>query len=285
MQNRKLIRIFTLAFAAVLLLLVVTAGVRIGLKKQSATEGGYILLATTTSTYDSGLLDLLIPAFTEETGIEVRVLSLGTGQALELGQRGDVDLLLVHDRATELQLIEEGHFTERYDVMYNDFVVLGPADDPAGIASMQSAAEAFSAIAAGGFPFISRGDDSGTHRLEMRLWDEGNVKADPMSAWYFAVGQGMADTLLMAHEKEAYVIADRGTYTFLKASLDLTVLFEGDPILFNQYGLMAVNPEKHRYVKYGEAVKFIDFLTSEKGRKLILAFNIAGETLFFPGGY
>lgn len=242
---------------------------------------GYILLATTTSTYDSGLLDALIPVFTAETGIEVRVLSRGTGQALELGQRGDADVLLVHDRASELKLVAEGFFTDRYDVMYNDFVVVGPLEDPAGIAGMQSAVEALAAIAEGGYSFISRGDDSGTHRLEIRLWGQAGVT--PEGAWYFAVGQGMGDTLRVANEKKAYTIVDRATYLSLKDKLDLKIVIQGDPLLFNQYGVMAVNPEKHPHVQYRQALQFIEFITSVKGRELTDAFKIGGETLFFPG--
>jgi tungstate transport system substrate-binding protein len=241
----------------------------------------YILLATTTSTYDSGLLDYVIPVFTADTGIEVRVLSRGTGQALELGQRGDADVLLVHDRASELKLVDEGYFTDRHDVMYNDFIILGPPADPAAISGMDSAVEALAAIARGGYPFISRGDDSGTHRLEQRLWAQAGII--PEGSLYYSVGQGMGDTLRVANEKEAYTISDRGTYLSLKKSLDLVVVLEGDPPLLNQYGVMAVNPDRHPHVKHQSALQFIEFMTSEKGLELIASFTIEGEPLFFPG--
>ncbi len=244
-------------------------------------DGGSILLVTTTSTYDSGLLGALIPVFTNETGIEVRVLSRGTGQALELGRSGDADVLLVHDRAAELKLVAEGFFTDRYDVMYNDFVVVGPAADPAGLSGIKGIEEALQAIAAGGFSFISRGDDSGTNRLERRLWEQAGIS--PAGGWYIAVGQGMGDTLRVADEKEAYTITDRGTFVSLKKNLDLVVLLEGEKVLVNQYGIMAVSPEKHPHVQYELALQFIEFLISEKGRELIAGFKIEGETLFFPG--
>ena len=245
-------------------------------------ESVTILLSTTTSTYDSGLLDYLIPVFTEQTGIEVEILSQGTGQALETGKRGDADVLLVHDRAAELQLVEEGYFVDRHDVMYNDYVIVGPSEDPAGVKNVESVVEAFKLISAGGHTFVSRGDDSGTHRKELRLWEEADV--DPAgAAWYMAVGQGMGATLTIAHENLGYTLTDRGTYVSMKDELDLEILLEGDPALFNQYGIMAVNPEKHPHVKYEQALQFIEFLMSEEGQELISSFKVAGETLFFPG--
>lgn len=244
-------------------------------------KGGYILLATTTSTYDSGLLGYLIPVFTAKTGIEVRVLSRGTGQALELGQRGDADVLLVHDRASELKLVGEGFFTDRFDVMYNDFIMVGPPADPAGVRGTREIKEALTRIAAGSHPFISRGDDSGTNRLELRLWKQAGIA--PEGGWYFAVGQGMGDTLRVAHEKEAYSITDRGTYVSLKKNLQLEIVLEGDPLLFNQYGVMAVSQAKHPHVQYANAKAFIDFLMSPEGQDLIEGFKKEGETLFFAG--
>jgi tungstate transport system substrate-binding protein len=269
---------FLTGLIAVLVLGLVLAGCG---QKQEET-GGEIMLATTTSTYDTGLLDYLNEAFTEKTGIEVKVTPKGTGQALELGKRGDADVLLVHDRASELQLVEEGYFVDRQDVMYNDFIILGPAADPAGIKGMKDAVEALKAIAEKGSTFVSRGDDSGTHRLELRLWEQAGVEVEGKE-WYNAVGQGMGDTLRVAHEKEAYVISDRGTYLSLKDDLELEILVEGDPVLFNQYGVMAVNPEKHEHVKYDLAKKYIDFLMSEEGQERIASFKVKGEQLFFPG--
>ncbi len=245
-------------------------------------EGVTILLSTTTSTYDSGLLDYLIPVFTEKTGIKVEILSQGTGQALETGKRGDADVLLVHDRAAELELVEEGYFVDRHDVMYNDFVIVGPAEDPAGVKNVEGVVEALKLIAEGGHTFVSRGDDSGTNRMELRLWGEADI--DPVGAdWYMAVGQGMGATLTMAHENLAYTLTDRATYVSMKDELELEILLEGDPALFNQYGIMAVNPEKHPHVKYEQALQFIEFLMSEEGQELISSFQVAGETLFFPG--
>lgn len=244
-------------------------------------EGGEITLATTTSTYDSGLLDYLHPIFKEKTGIEVKVISQGTGQAIETGRNGDADVLLVHDRGAELELVDEGLVIDRVDVMYNDFIIVGPAADPAGVKEADSAVEALQKIAAGA-EFISRGDDSGTHRLEMRLWETAGVDTEG-EAWYLSAGSGMGDTLRMAHEKEAYCMTDRGTYVSMAKDLDLEIIFEGDPALFNQYGVMAINPEKHEHVKYELAKKYIDFLTSDEGQELISGYKVEGETLFFPG--
>lgn len=248
---------------------------------EQPAQGGYIILATTTSTYDSGLLGYLIPVFTEKTGIEVRVLSRGTGQALELGTRGDADVLLVHDRESELKLVEEGHFVDREDVMYNDFIIVGPAADPAGIKNLESVLEAFAAIAESGSKFVSRGDDSGTHRMEQRLWEEAGVNTD--ADWYISAGRGMGDTLTMSDEQQAYTLTDRGTYVSMKKNLELEIVLEGDPLLFNQYGVMAVNPERHSHVKYEAAKQFIEFLMSEEGQDLISSYKKEGETLFFPG--
>ncbi|MEW5785727.1 MAG: substrate-binding domain-containing protein [Bacillota bacterium] len=271
---------FLLLLAAALVLTVGCAG-EVSPEQETAV-GGSILLATTTSTYDSGLLDYIIPVFTENTGIEVRVLSRGTGQALELGQRGDADVLLVHDRAAELQLVADGFFTDRYDVMYNDFVIVGPPEDPAGVKGEESVVKALDRIAAGEQPFISRGDDSGTNRMELRLWGEAAI--DPAgTGWYFAVGQGMGDTLRVAGEKMGYTITDRATFVSLQKNLDLEIVLEGDPALFNQYGVMAVSREKHPHVRYERALKFIEFLMSDQGQALISSFQIDGETLFWPG--
>lgn len=242
----------------------------------------FIILATTTSTYDSGLLDFLNPIFTEKTGLEVQVVSQGTGAALETGSRGDADVLLVHDRKSELALVEEEAFVDRYDVMYNDFIIVGPADDPAGVSAVTSVVEALTLIADAGAPFISRGDDSGTHRIELRLWESAEI--DPAGqSWYSSIGQGMGDTLNMASEQVGYAMTDRATYVANRDNLDLVIVLEGDPILFNQYGVMAVNPEVHPHVKYDYAMMYVNFLMSDEGQELINSFQINGETLFFPG--
>lgn len=250
-------------------------------KAEEVQADEFIILATTTSTYDSGLLDVLLPAFTEKYGIKVHVLSKGTGQALEIGKRGDADVLLVHDRPTELKLVEEGYFTDRRDVMYNDFIVVGPPADPVGVKEINKVTEAFAAIASRGYTFLSRGDDSGTNRVERSLWEEAGVS--DFGDWYLSVGQGMGDTLRMASEMQAYTLADRATYLSLKDKLDLEILLEGDPILFNQYGIMVLNPARHPYVKYESALKLIEFMLSPEGQQIIASFQIGGESLFFPG--
>jgi len=241
-----------------------------------------IILATTTSTYDSGLLDFLNPIFTSQTGIEVQVVSQGTGAALETGSRGDADVLLVHDRTSELKLVEEGAFVDRQDAMYNDFIIVGPAEDPAGVLSVDSVVEAFSLIAESGSTFVSRGDDSGTHRLELRLWS--STEIDPeRQPWYLAVGQGMGDALNIANESLGYALTDRATFVSMKDELDLVIVLKGDPVLFNQYGVMAVNPDLHPHVKDDLAMLYINFLMSEEGQNLIASYQVNGVTLFFPG--
>ncbi len=241
----------------------------------------FITLATTTSTYDSGLLDYLNPIFTEQTGIEVQVISQGTGAALETGTRGDADVLLVHDRESELRLVEEGIFVNRYDVMYNDFIIVGPPEDPAGVMDERSAVDALTLIADAGSPFISRGDDSGTYRMEMRLWESAGLDPDGLD-WYRSIGQGMGDTLNMANEVMAYTMADRGTYAAIRDKLDLIIVIEDDAVLFNQYGVMAVNPDLHPHVKYDYAIIYIEFLMSDKGQDLINSYQANKENLFFP---
>lgn len=242
----------------------------------------FITLATTTSTYDSGLLDFLHPIFKEKTGLEVEVISQGTGAAIETGSRGDCDVLLVHDRPAELELVEEGLVVDRHDAMYNDFIIVGPAEDPAGLLEADTVVDGLSLIADAGAVFISRGDDSGTHRLELRLWDTAGIDPEGQD-WYRSIGQGMGDTLTMANEELGYAMTDRGTYVSMKDDLDLVIVLEGDAILFNQYGVMAINPEEHPHVKYDYAKMYIDFLMSDEGQELISSYQINGETLFFPG--
>ncbi len=241
-----------------------------------------IICASTTSTENSGLFDYLLPLFKEDTGIMVRVVARGTGAALEMGRRGDADVVLVHAKEQELQAVADGFFVNRHDLMYNDFVIIGPQEDPAGIKSTTLAVEAFRRIAAHKALFISRGDKSGTHVKELALWKEAGM--DPGSSpWYLEVGQGMERTQRIGNEKRAYVLTDRGTWLATREGLEMDILLEGDPILFNQYGVMAVNPFKHAHVKYDWAKQFIDWLISAKGQSVIDGFRDArGNALFVP---
>ncbi|GMT47468.1 MAG: tungsten ABC transporter substrate-binding protein [bacterium] len=249
----------------------------------AVSAGTRIRCASTTSTQNSGLFGYLLPIVEKETGVKVDVVAVGTGAALEIGKRGDADVLLVHAKDDELKLVKEGYFVNRHDVMYNDFVIAGPPDDPADIKGLESAVEAFRKISAAKAPFVSRGDNSGTNKKEIKIWKK--VGITPKGSWYLEVGQGMGKTLRIANEKRAYTLTDRGTWLALKdrERLDLQVLVEGDRMLFNQYGVMAVNPERHPYVKYRAAMKFIDFLVSEKGQKAIAGFRDSrGNQLFHP---
>ncbi|UCD36587.1 MAG: extracellular solute-binding protein [Nitrospiraceae bacterium] len=243
-----------------------------------------IVCASTTSTQNSGLFDYLLPLFQKKRGITVKVVAVGTGAALEIGKRGDADVLLVHAKDDELKMVEEGWFVNRHDLMYNDFVIAGPPSDPAGVRGMKDAKEALGIIASAGSVVVSRGDDSGTNKKEISLWSGAGI--DPRGkAWYLEVGQGMTKTLRIAGEKQAYTLSDRGTYLSVKdkESIDLAVLVEGDPLLYNQYGVMAVNPEKHKHVRAKAAAAFIDWLISEEGQKAIASFTDGkGNQLFFP---
>jgi len=250
----------------------------------AASAGTRIRCASTTSTQNSGLFDYLLPIVERETGIKVDVVAVGTGAAFEIGKRGDADVLLVHARDEELKLVREGYFVNRHDVMYNDFVIVGPPADPAGISGLKSAVGAFRRISATGAPFVSRGDNSGTNKKEMKIWRKTGINPKG-NGWYLEVGQGMGKTLRIANEKRAYTLTDRGTWLALKdrERLDLRILLEGDSMLFNQYGVMAVNPERYPHVRYAEAMKFIDFLISEKGQKAIAGFRDSrGNQLFHP---
>lgn len=246
-----------------------------------ASEPGRLVLATTTSTYDSGLLDFILPDFEEQYNAEVDVIAVGTGQALEMGEAGDADVLLVHARAREDAFVEAGHGTERYDVMYNDFVIIGPPEDPAGISGMTSSAEAFARLAEAQATFVSRGDDSGTHTKEKAIWAEAGI--EPEGDWYQAAGQGMGAVITLAEEQQAYALSDRATYLARKAEgLSLEVLVEGDPILFNPYGVIPVNPEKHPGVNYELAEQFVEWLTSLETQELIASYERNGAQLFYP---
>lgn len=240
-----------------------------------------LTLATTTSTQDSGLLDVLMPLFRAQTGIEVKVVAVGTGQALQLGRRGDADVLLVHDPATEEKFMADGFGAERRDVMYNDFVLVGPPADPAGIKGPPAVAEAFRRVARRGSPFVSRGDESGTHQKEKEIWRQTGI--EPKGDWYIRAGAGMGQVLRMANEKRAYTLTDRGTYLAQRQGLDLTILSEGDPVLVNRYSVIVVSPEKHPRVHSQAARQFAEFLLSPETQKAIADFGIEryGQPLFF----
>ena len=242
-----------------------------------------LILATTTSTEDSGLLTFILPGFEEEVDATVEVVAVGTGQALQLGEDGNADVLLVHARAREDAFMDAGHGTRREDVMYNDFVIVGPAADPAGISGMADAAAAFAAIAGAEVPFVSRGDDSGTHTKEKTIWAEAGI--EPAGDWYNSAGQGMGAVLTIADEEGAYTLSDRATYQARTLEgTELEILVEGDPILFNPYGVIAVNPEKGDHIKADLANQFIDWLISEPTQEMIGQFGIEefGSPLFTP---
>jgi tungstate transport system substrate-binding protein len=240
----------------------------------------FITVASTTSTENSGLFGHILPLFQEETGIEVRVVAQGTGQALETGRRGDADVLFVHAKPAEEAFVAEGWGVQRFDVMYNDFVVVGPTDDPAGIRGAAGAPEALAAIASAEAPFASRGDDSGTHQAEKALWTAAGVT--PSGDWYRETGSGMGATLNTALQMGAYALTDRGTWISYGNRGDLEVLYEGDTALFNQYGLILVNPEKYPSVKADAGQAFIDWLLSDAGQAAIADYRIDGQQLFFP---
>ena len=249
----------------------------------SAAAEKFITLASTTSTQNSGLFDYALPKFTEKTGIEVRVIAVGTGQAIKLGEKGDADVLLVHDKVGELKFVKQGYGINRREVMYNDFVIVGPKSDPAGIRSVQDAVEAFRQIAQSQVPFISRGDDSGTNRQELRLWDEAHVNVKAASGkWYKEVGAGMGATLNTAAGLGGYTLTDRATWTTFRNRADLELLVEGDKRLFNQYAVIQVNPAVHESVKAEEARQFADWLVSPEGQQIIGAYKAEGQVLFHP---
>ncbi len=248
-----------------------------------------LILATTTSTADSGLLDFLLPDFEQAYHCDVQIIAVGTGQALAIGAKGDADVLLVHAPEQEQAFLAGGDGVDRQDVMYNDFILVGPASDPAGVMGSATAAEAFARIAQARAPFASRGDGSGTETKERAIWKAADITPDPASGWYFSLGQGMGDTLLFAAEKGAYTLTDRGTYLSMRGKLDLAVLVGGespdanpDPVLRNPYGVIAVNPAKHPNVNYALAQKFIAWLTSVEIQRRISEFTVGGRPLFYP---
>jgi tungstate transport system substrate-binding protein len=249
----------------------------------SAAQNKFITVASTTSTEQSGLFGHILPLFTAKTGIEVRVVAQGTGQALDTGRRGDADVVFVHDKAAEEKFVAEEAGVGRRDVMYNDFVLVGPKSDPAKVASTKDVATALKMIADAKAPFASRGDRSGTHAAELRLWKMAGI--DPQTgrgSWYRETGSGMGPTLNTASAMDAYALTDRGTWLSFKNRGDLTIVVEGDRRLFNQYGVMLVNPAKYPHVKKDMGMAFIDWLTSHEGQRAIADYKINGEQLFFP---
>jgi tungstate transport system substrate-binding protein len=249
----------------------------------ATAQGNSITVSSTTSTEQSGLFGHILPEFTKKTGIKVRVVALGTGQALDVGRRGDADVVFVHDRAAEDKFVAEGYGVGRRDVMYNDFVVVGPKGDPAKIGGGKDVAAAFAKVAAAQAPFVSRGDKSGTHAAELRYWKDAGIDlATQKGPWYRETGAGMGPALNTASSMNAYILADRGTWLSFKNRGELVVLVEGDPRLFNPYGVMLVNTEKHPHVKKAEGQAFIDWLVSPEGQAAIASYKIGGEQLFFP---
>jgi tungstate transport system substrate-binding protein len=242
----------------------------------------FITLSSTTSTQDSGLFGHVIPIFRAATGSDVHVVAVGTGQALAIGARGDADALLVHDRAGEDRFVAEGYGIDRRDVMYNDFVIVGPKPDPARIRGLKQAREAFARVAAAGAAFASRGDDSGTNRMELRIWKSAGIAPDSRTGWYRDLGQGMGPTLNIAAGLNAYVLTDRATWANFRNRQQLEILVEGDPELLNPYGSILVNPAKWPHVKAAEARTWHEWLTSRAGLAAISSYRINGEQLFFP---
>jgi tungstate transport system substrate-binding protein len=237
-------------------------------------------MSTTTSTEASGLLPALLAPFEKANNCKVHVVSVGTGKALKLGENGDVDVVFVHARPAEDKFVAEGYGVDRKDVMYNDFVIVGPKDDPAKLKEAKTAVDAFKSLAEGKTDFISRGDDSGTHQMEKQLWKAAGIT--PQGKWYIESGQGMGEVLQMAFNKKGYALADRGTFIAYEGKIDLVIVFQGDKALFNPYGIIAVNPKKYPKVNYDLAEKFIKYVTGPEGQKVIADFKVNGKQLFFP---
>ena len=275
-MNIKLFKNKTLIIISLLFVLL-TSFVFVG---NSAQAQDRLILATTTSTENSGLLDELIPSFEEKFNTRVDVVSVGTGKAISLAENGDADIILVHAREAENAFVKAGYGVNRRDVMYNDFIILGPTADPAGVRGMEDASDAFTKIAEANSNFVSRGDDSGTNKKELSIWSTAGTQ--PSGSWYIETGQGMGASLNVANEKQAYILADRGTYLAYKADLDLEILVEGDPELFNPYGIIPVNPAVHGHVNYQMAMAFVGYITSQQGQKIISEYTAYGEVLFNP---
>ncbi len=249
----------------------------------AAAQQKFITVASTTSTEQSGLFKYLLPIFEQKTGIQVRVVAVGTGQALDIGRRGDADVLFVHDKAAEEQFVAEGYGVDRKEVMYNDFVLIGPKSDPAKVGGSKDILSALQKIKAGAAPFVSRADKSGTHAAELRYWKAAGIDIEQAKGpWYRETGSGMGPALNTSASMNAYILADRGTWLSFKNRGDLTILVEGDRRLFNQYGVMLVNPAKYPHVKKDLGEAFIDWLVAADGQQAIAGYKINGEQLFFP---
>ena len=282
-QSGKRVIRFPNLFIRVLITALIVSGLIFGVSCRSEAKDAEIILATTTSTYDSGLLDELLPVFEEEYGYKVKPIAVGTGEAIAMGERGEADVILVHSRISEVEFVDGGFGTQRYDVMHNDFVIIGPVEDIAGIKG-SGAAEAYAAIAGAQALFASRGDNSGTNKKEISIWEEAGII--PEGDWYLESGQGMGATLRIADEKNAYTMTDRGTYLSQQQSLTLIVLVEGDPSLFNSYGIIPVNYKKHPGlgINYQGAMDLVDFITGQEGQDIIREFgkDKFGQPLFYP---
>jgi tungstate transport system substrate-binding protein len=254
----------------------------ISLTSSAQAAERFITLSSTTSTQDSGLFDHILPIFRAATGLDVHVVAVGTGQALAIGARGDADALLVHDRTGEDKFVADGFGIDRRDVMYNDFVIIGPDNDPAHIRGLKDARQALTLIAGAAVPFASRGDDSGTNRMELRLWKAAGIEPSKGTPWYRNLGQGMGPTLNIAAAMNAYTLTDRATWANFKNRQSLEILAEGDPALFNPYGSILVNPARWPHVKFADARTWHEWLTSNAGLDAITSYRISGEQLFFP---
>jgi len=271
-QMKKLLLSFTAALSLVLL----------SQSQMAIAQEKSIVVSSTTSTEQSGLFGYLLPIFEKKAGIQVKVVAVGTGQALDIGRRGDADVVFVHDKPAEEKFVEEGYSTQRNEVMYNDFVLIGPKADPAKIGGGKDIQAALQKIASTQTPFISRGDKSGTHAAELRYWKGAGVEVSPSSSWYKETGSGMGPALNTASAMNGYILSDRATWLTFKNRGDLVILVQGDPKLFNQYGVMLVNPVKYPQVKKAEGQAFIDWLISKNGQDTIASYKVGGEQLFFP---
>ena len=269
-MNRR----FILKISALVVLVLSQAGVSYAQKS--------IVVSSTTSTEQSGLFKHLLPAFEKKTGIQVKVVAVGTGQALDIGRRGDADVVFVHDKVAEEKFVNEGFASKRTEVMYNDFVLIGPKSDPAKINGGKDIQVAFKKIADSKSTFVSRGDKSGTHAAELRYWKGAGVEVSASQAWYKETGSGMGPALNTASGMNGYILSDRATWLTFKNRGDLAILVQGDPKLFNQYGVMLVHPRKHPHVKHVEGQAFIDWIISKDGQDTIASYQVGGEQLFFP---
>ena len=272
LQMKKLLLSFTATLSLVLL-----SQSQIAIAQEKS-----IVVSSTTSTEQSGLFGYLLPIFEKKAGIQVKVVAVGTGQALDIGRRGDADVVFVHDKPAEEKFVEEGYSTQRNEVMYNDFVLIGPKADPAKIGGGKDIQAGLQKIASTQTPFISRGDKSGTHAAELRYWKGAGVEVSPSSSWYKETGSGMGPALNTASAMNGYILSDRATWLTFKNRGDLVILVQGDPKLFNQYGVMLVNPVKYPQVKKAEGQAFIDWLISKDGQDTIAGYKVGGEQLFFP---